>query len=212
MIGEKARTSPSSLEIQQNLYQSKTRFIRTVSQGAALSLGILLSTLAVIYSGISFPKWLRRFPASWQKTAQRLKMGEGLATTLGLKNGQFKNFTPIAAIAFWVIPTFGGLLNAARDQYEVKELLLRFAAFNLAFFVFPITVEHTIEKWVKKARTIQWIGPKQNLAYLGKFISSLIFCSAVPTVLNIYLTRQRVKHDKAAATAHLKPKFFNLPK
>lgn len=114
---------------------------------------------------------------------------------VGLKDEKFKNFSSLAAVAFWVIPTFTGLILGARDKYEVKELGLRFAAFNLAFFVFPHTMEKLINHLARNVKPTKFFGHSSNIAYLGRFLSSLVFCSAVPTVLNIYLTRQRVKRD-----------------
>ena len=196
MIGEKHRAQKSQTEVRQEARSNLQQFWRTVGIGAAGASGLILSSLWFIRTGRGFPRWLQQFPASVEGLARFFKAGKGLATTFGLKEGKFKNFTPPAAIAFWVIPTFAGLLAAARDKYEVKELALRFAAFNLAFFVFPFTVENLIERMVKNLPQTRLLGPSQNIAYLGKLVSSMGFCSAVPTLLNIYLTRQRVKRDE----------------
>ena len=84
----------------------------------------------------------------------------------------------------------------ARDIYELKEIDLRFAAFNFAFFIFPITIEKAIDCGVRKLKPTWLLGPSKNIAYLGKFFTSLALCRAIPTVVNIYLIRQRVARDK----------------
>lgn len=178
MIGETQRTGNTASLLKTTLQDYKERYLKIVSAGAATSLAFLAGTAMAVKRGRPMPGAL-----------------QFLQRHIGLEKGKFKNFNPLSAVLFWVVPTFSGLLAGARDTYEKNELALRFAAFNLAFFVFPHTVEKLIDKAVKGLPPTKLLGPSKNIAYLGKFISSLIFCSAVPTVLNIYLTRQRVRRD-----------------
>jgi hypothetical protein len=180
MIGEKSRTATQAHSVEVSLQKNKKRFLQTISAGAAVSSLIMGLTMLMMRRKTPLPGALKK-----------------VHQFIGLEGGKFKNFSPWSAVAFWVVPTFTGLILGARDKYEVKELGLRFAAFNLAFFVFPHTVEKVIERRVKSLKPTKLFGPSQNIAYLAKFLSSLVFCSAVPTVLNIHLTRQRVKRDAA---------------
>lgn len=178
MIGEKSRLKQSKAKLEQTLAGYLSRFLKTVAMGVGVSAASVALLMIPARRNASIPKWVGF-----------------LHKHIGLAEGKFRNFSDLSAVLFWVVPTFSGLLAGARDIYEMKELALRFAAFNLAFFVFPKTVEKGIDYAVKNMKPSKLWGPNKNLAYLGKFVSSLIFCSAVPTVLNIYLTRQRVKND-----------------
>lgn len=182
MIGETDRKAMSQEDVEKTVSGYLKRFKDSVVKGTAVSAGIITTTVLAITSG----KRLKNTP----------KALSFIHKHIGLKEGKFKNFSPLSAVLFWVIPTFYGLLSGARDSYEVKELALRFAAFNLAFFIFPHTIEKAINKIAAKTKPTKLFGAPQNLAYLGRFFSSLIFCSAVPTVLNIYLTHQRVKQNE----------------
>jgi hypothetical protein len=192
MIGEQQREAVSKEELANTLKKYQTRFLKTVAMGALASTGLMALTAAITAAKIPMPK-----------------VATFLQKHIGLEGGKFENFKALSAVLFWVVPTFSGLLAGARDKYEVKELALRFGAFNLAFFVFPYTVEKMIDHLVQKMPPSRLFGASKNLAYLGKFFSSLVFCSAVPTVLNIHLTRQRVKQDAAREAGAVLPKIAN---
>ncbi|MBX2860966.1 MAG: hypothetical protein KTR14_07015 [Vampirovibrio sp.] len=183
MIGEKERGEVDQKKLKEATDGYLGRFLKTVSVGAALSSAILFGSLALAKKGRAMPKAIQ-----W------------IHDKLSLEGGNFAKLSRWAAVYFWVTPTFTGLLAGSRDIYEKKELALRFAAFNLAFFVFPATVEKGIERLSRSLKPSKLLGSYHNVAYLGRFFSSLVFCSAVPTVLNIYLTRQRVKRDTAKQT------------
>lgn len=74
--------------------------------------------------------------------------------------------------------------------------MLRFGAFLFAFFILPHTVEDTIDKFTAKMKPSKILGPAKNIGYVGKLISSVIFCGSIPSIVNIFLTRQRVERDK----------------
>jgi len=190
MIGEKKHLNTTQTNINEKLAEDKKTFLHRVSLGAGISALSTLATTALMRAKAPVPKAVSFFNKH-----------------LGLLNGSFKKFRALPAVLFWVIPTYSGLLSGARDKYETQELALRFAAFNLAFFVFPHTIEKAIEKATERVKPTKLLGPEtnKNLAYLGKFASSIVFCSAIPTVLNIYLTRQRIKRDQAAKIREQKP-------
>lgn len=183
MIGEdKSKTANQDSAGQkeaQLLASYRNKVLKTLGVGLGGALGLGALTLGAAKAQFKLP-WLLR-------PVHRL---------IGLEKGQFKNFSPLSAVLFWVTPTFSGFLMGARDIYELKEIALRFAAFNFAFFVFPITIEKAIDRGVRKLKPTWLLGPSKNIAYMGKFFTSLALCSAIPTVVNIYLTRQRVARDK----------------
>jgi len=180
MIGEdKNKNALGQQHEAQLLAKYRNKVVKTLSAGLAGSLGLTALTLMATKRKMALP-WLLRPIHRW----------------IGLQNGKFKNFSPLSAVLFWVTPTFSGFLMGARDIYELKEIALRFAAFNFAFFIFPITIEKAIDRGVRKLKPTWLLGPSKNIAYLGKFFTSLALCSAIPTVVNIYLTRQRVARDK----------------
>ena len=119
------------------------------------------------------------------------KLAGGALKYLGLENGKFNNLNDIPAFVFWAVPTYAGFITASRDGFEGKEIALRFGAFTSAFFILPKVVEKSLQ-WAFKGKPVLNIPPN-NMAYLGKFISSIIFCSAIPALVNIYLTRKRVQ-------------------
>lgn len=194
MIGEKVRKNNSKQALKEKLSGYLRRAVTTLAIGTVLSGALFAGTVVLAKSRISMPKALQ-----W------------LHSKIGLPGGKFENLTDWSAVPFWVIPTYLGFIMASRDGYELKELLLRFGAFNLAFFVFPHTVERGINHLAQRVTVPKFIGSSANMAYLGRFLSSLVFCSAVPTVLNIYLTRQRVKRD-AAKQAVAPPQSMPTPR
>jgi hypothetical protein len=182
MVGAKGKAAETPNQEEAALKKDKNRFLTIMGIGASISASLMALTMLLMKRQKALPKLLKQVH-NW----------------IGLKDGKFQNFNSYSAVLFWVIPTFTGLMMAARDQYEQKELALRFVAFNLAFFVFPHTIEKGIDHLVKNMKPTKLFGPSRNISYLGKFISSLIFCSSLPTVLNIYLTRQRVLRENAKA-------------
>lgn len=126
------------------------------------------------------------------------KVANGALKYLGLDNGKFNNLKDIPAFVFWAIPTYAGFITASRDHFEGKEIALRFGAFTAAFFVLPKAVEKGLQ-FAFKGRPVLGIPPN-NMAYMGKFISSIVFCSAIPALVNIYLTRKRVQAADSALT------------
>jgi hypothetical protein len=180
MIGEADRNGNDKAKVDKAAREYLGKFWKTLGIGIGSMAGIMALTVAGVKS-------LKKTPAALKK----------LNNLLGLKNGSFMNFKEHQSVLFWVLPTYAGLFAGARDIYEKKELIIRFLAFNFAFFVFPKTVEKGIDKLTENMKPNKFLGPAKNIGYIGKLISSVIFCGSIPTIVNIHLTRQRVKRDKA---------------
>ena len=150
---------------------------RIIGGGAAIALGMLALTQLAIRRNANFgtvPQFLLKH--------------------LGLEKGRFNNLAGLPSFLFWVIPTYAGFTLASRDKFEYKEILLRFAAFNAAFFLLPSAVMKSLQH-VFKDRPVKGITPN-NVAYIGKFVSSIVFCSLLPTLVNIYLTQNASRMPK----------------
>lgn len=187
MIGETKDNGNSKKELQKTLNGFALKFFGALAVGATLSVTAWKKLMKPLKLAQTAGTALKELPKFWKWFNKHL----------GLQHNDFKNFNEWGAFAFWTIPTYSGLFAGARDFYELKELALRFAAFNFAFFIFPKTFEKGLDKLVThlKVPNTKVFGPPQNIAYLGKVVSGMILCSAIPTVVNIYLTRQRVKRD-----------------
>lgn len=194
MIGEAERGSQDQAKVDAAASKYIKKFWKTLGTGIGAMAGIMGLTLAGV-------KTLKKTPTILKK----------LNNLLGLKNGSFMNFKEHQSVLFWVLPTYGGLFAGARDIYEKKELIVRFLAFNFAFFVFPKTVEAGIDKLTKNMKPSKIIGPAKNIGYIGKLVSSFIFCGSIPSLVNIYLTRQRVKRDKVNGKLAANDERFTLP-
>ena len=133
-----------------------TRFGKTIGIGAGVSLGCLGLSSVMMAKGVKAPRFVELFN-KW----------------LGLSKGSFGKLSDPSAVAFWVIPTYSGLLAGARDKYEMKELALRFGAFNFAFFIFPNLVRGATENILKNTKPTKFFGPPKNLAYGFKFLLKL---------------------------------------
>lgn len=115
-----------------------------------------------------------------------------------LREGKFSKMPDVGDIICGAGAAYLGWFLASRDGFEMKELILRFSAFVLSFFVLP----HMVAKQVGKrlpASVSKIFGSIENAAYLSKLGASILFCTAIPSLLNIYLTHQRVlKAEKDA--------------
>ncbi|MBX2859888.1 MAG: hypothetical protein KTR14_01545, partial [Vampirovibrio sp.] len=188
MIGEKDRQNMDPNYVQEVAEGNLKHYLKAAGAGALLSATIMLSTIAIAKKGIAMPKILR-----W------------IQSKTSLLEGKFSKAPIPAIILFGVLPAYAGFIDGARDIYEKKEIALRFAGYITSFHLLPKLIENAIGKGLKPRKITRVLGGPQNLAYVGKFLSTLIFSSSMPAILNIYLTRQRVKRD--IAKSNLSPLF-----
>ncbi|MBX2861050.1 MAG: hypothetical protein KTR14_07435 [Vampirovibrio sp.] len=180
MIGVKKQSEVDEITIKQKADQNLNHVLTAGSIGAAFSLAFLLGGLFLARKEATVPKvvqWLNR--------------------TLSLKSNKLTSFNPWSNFLFTAVPIWTGMVGASRDQYELKEALLRCTVSCLGFFIFPHTVAKAIEKF--SAKKFKHLSQAKNVAYVGKFITSVAVLSLAPSLLNIYFTRQRVKGDAAKA-------------
>lgn len=103
---------------------------------------------------------------------------------LSLKNGDFKNFHDLAAFVFWTVPIYSGFWLSCRDNFERKEIALRFFALLSSFYLLP-RASHFLVRRLGKG--------KENMAYASHFLTSTVLCGITPSFVNIYLTHLRVR-------------------
>ncbi|MBX2860965.1 MAG: hypothetical protein KTR14_07010 [Vampirovibrio sp.] len=183
MIGEKTRQKLDQRVLNQKVSHSRNQFLTIAATGASISTAILLSSLALARRGVQMPKliqWLHR--------------------RFSLKEGNIGKLPLPSAVVFGTAPIFGAAFAASRDIYEKKEVALRFVGFTLSFFVFPRLVEKAVARLAKSSIPPKWLGDFRNVAYVGKVLSTLLFCSTLTNLANIYMTRRRVKRDMTKTT------------
>ncbi|MBX2860349.1 MAG: hypothetical protein KTR14_03885 [Vampirovibrio sp.] len=183
MIGEKQRGEIDDKKLNAVTTNLLHKFFTTVAVGASLAAAFLATGITLAKKGAGMSGLLKF-----------------IHQKLSLPEGKFSKLRPWSSASFGVTPAFAGFFVGSRDGYERKEIALRFAAFNFAFFILPHTVERLIEKVTRSMKPGKLLGNHHNIAYMGKFFSSLVLCSAIPSILNIYLTRQRVKRDMAKSS------------
>ena len=128
-----------------------------------------------------------------RKAPQMGTIAKTLTEHLGLKDGKFEFFggpKRLPRVLFWGIPIYAGLFAASRDEFEFKELVLRFGAFLLAFFELPNWVKKQAEKRAPKSM-IRMLGSKANFGVVAEFIATTIGFATIPPLINIFLTHQR---------------------
>lgn len=173
MVGEKQSQAKQDKAHQDKLTGYQNRIKSIVGHGALAS-GL---TFLVAQPFLKNPKPLG-------------SIGKWFNQHMGLKHGSFEQFPLAAAALVWGIPIYAGLFSAHRDQFEFKELVLRFFGFLSAFFVVPRLAKHAALKWAPKA-VLPVFKTKQNFAVLAEFVTTSVLCSVIPSFINIVLTHQR---------------------
>lgn len=127
-----------------------------------------------------------------------------LADYLALPGGKFELFAKpkkalfgkiaLPPILIWGLPIYAGLFSASRDQFEFKELVLRFGAFISSFFILPKlakdwSMKHTPRKLAKLT------GSKANAAMIVELLTTSVLFAIIPPLINILLTKKRVKNE-----------------
>lgn len=223
-IGEtNAGSDRQSPEYQQKLKQAKHNnlsfFRNSLLAGAGLSLAFLGFSHGLIRWKTPFPKlltpgWLIKSSEvvhnklSWFPRLSKESLGLFIKEGVGLKHGQFEHLAVWGANLCWVLPTFSGLLLGSRDGYEKKEIGLRFAAFNVNFFILPKLMDKLIGQIpVEKIPKLLGHGADRakNLGWVAEFLTTAALCSAMPSVINIFLTHKRVTTDEAKKTPPIAP-------
>ncbi len=174
-----------------------------------MGLGILGALLAIA---------LTRGRASSGKPLGKMAQ---LFNKLTVENGSFAKLKDIHALLFWGLPAYVGWMQAARDKYEYKEWVLKFASFAFCFFVpkqimkrvfqpkfeallgkqVPATfeaIERTLAKAPEKKQAALALWRKQNV---WGMLSSLVLLGISPAVLNRYLTQKRLERDAQTAVS-----------
>lgn len=191
MIGE-TRSTQSEADRQKLVAKKRKQYVsniqKTLITGAGLTLGILGLGAMAVRSGRAIPAWM-------EKTIPVLK--GNFLEKVALKDGLFKNLPDVGAVLCWALPTYAGFFFGSRDKYEKLEIGIRFGVFMTSFFLLPNAMRSMIEKPLKNVTT-QFFGSGKNLAWLAKFATSSILCSAMPSFVNIALTHWRVMRDKKA--------------
>jgi hypothetical protein len=121
---------------------------------------------------------------------------------LGLPGGNFENFArpakslfgsvALPPILMWGLPIYAGLFSASRDQFEFKELVLRFATFITSFFILPRIAKDAMMKHTPKVLK-RVMGSARNAAIVSELVTTSVMFAILPPLVNIYLTRQRAK-------------------
>ncbi len=190
VVGEKSVGFQSEAEqqkLKQKIKSQEHHIVGIWSAGAMTSLAIFgLTQLAI----------KRKLPFG--------KIPSVLSKYIGLSKGKFENFPKpdkslfgkiaLPPILFWGLPIYAGLFSASRDQFEFKELVLRFATFLTSFFILPRLAKDVMVKrapeFLKKK-----LGSAENAGVLTEFVATSILFAVLPPLVNIYLTHQRVKKE-----------------
>jgi hypothetical protein len=154
----------------------RQEFTRALAVGTAAAVGTFLATQGAIRKQPVFPEGLAR----WTRP-------------IVLPQGRFNQWTDLQTIVFGIIPNYFGMLRASRDTVERDEILGRAGLFTSAFIFLP----RVLERWVAphvKGKHMPVVGPGENLAFLAQLASSIVFCSCVPTLVNLSLRRRRAEH------------------
>jgi hypothetical protein len=189
MVGEKA--SPANQEkqrrIEDTIRSHEQTILKILGVGAVISASVFAATQLAIRG-----KW------KFGKVAQTL------SDYLALPQDKYENFAKPAKhllgkialppVLIWGIPIYAGLFSASRDQFEFKELVLRFATFLTSFFILPklakdIMIKRTPDV-LKKA-----MGSAENAAIVAEMVTTSILFAVLPPLVNIYLTRRRVQRE-----------------
>lgn len=179
-----------------------------------LGLGAAGTLLAIGGSKLAIAKGLGR------NLLEALHKSPKLAGNLLLKDGSFSNFSGLKALLFWGVPAYGGWIHAARDPYEKKEQLLKFASFMACFSGpqllfdrhFKSKFDHLLPQGVNatykgitqalkketdtatRQKLTQALKAWQNKS-LGGLLTSVVLLGTMPPLMNIVLTKRRLARD-----------------
>ena len=199
VIGSNAGKKDDAATLQKSLENYSCKAISILGLGLAGTLAATLGAKAAIRRGVSF---------------ERLGKAGRIIAKWGLKDGSFNDFKGLRAVMFWGVPAYAGWIHAARDKYEIKEQILKFAAFAFSFLVpqklmdrfyagkfaslqekgLDVTYEniiHHLSGTAQKDAIRHWA--QRNLLGLA---SAIVLLGTLPTVLNITLTKKRLSREQ----------------
>ncbi len=196
MVGEKD-TKLSGAEKKQKAHKKLKEYGQNI--------GKILGVGAVVSAGL--------FGLTQLAIKKQWKFGKAVSKLhnyIGLPQGKFENFASPAkepfgfvqlpTILFWGLPIYAGLFSASRDEFEFKELVLRFLTFITAFFLGPKLIRKQIEKHFEKKtpKALEKVfGNNKNVGMIAELITTSILFAVLPPLVNIVLTRNRVKKEQA---------------
>jgi hypothetical protein len=203
MVGEK-RIDPNEVNSQE--YKDKLSYFKNtgltcVTIGAGLALAFLGATSLAMKNKLPLTG-----ASKWFNDKLGLVGGNFNNFTRSKVNLSFTKSTPFqwfknriltnTALLFWTVPIYGGWIHASRDKNERNECLVKLGAFLLDFYFVPELLEKGIFK-LAKGRKIPVVGSAENLAFLSKFVSSMIFATTASSLVGIWLTRRKEKQKQA---------------
>ncbi len=154
-------------------------------------------------------------------------IGQAMDKLFGFGEKGFSNFGKKKwdAFVFWGVSSYLGALQGARDKFELKEQILKFFAFNFAFFVPAMVADkHYGKKFVEKLgqKTIDQIKTHGDGSITKKaihkalesqpalektaskiwlnrtvtgLVSSIFLLGLLPAGINILLTKKRIENE-----------------
>jgi hypothetical protein len=192
MIGEHKKQKQD----EQALHQEMNKYLKTALLPLSIA-GSLIVGSAILMAVASKKQWKAPEFVHWFNDHLGLKDKR----FAGQFDGDFSAIPRVSRFLFWGAAAYTAYGLAATDNHERYEVALKAAAFTLGFEVMPKLVEPLIEKKIAEACADGWkipafIGDKENLEFVCKYIVSVITLGLLPPALNIYLTHQRVLKEQ----------------
>lgn len=175
-VNPRPQNAPLNERLKAKERHYRQEFTRALGVGTAFAVGTLLATQGAIRKQPAFSaqleKWSRPFV---------------------LPQGKFNQWTDLQTIIFGILPNYFGMVRASRDTVERDEILGRAGLFTSAYIFLPRLLQRWVTPYVA-GRQMPLVGPGENLAFLAQLASSVVFCSCVPTLVNLSLRRHRAEH------------------
>ncbi len=204
----------------------KAGYLKTAFSTLGIGLGVAVSS--VIGSRLAIRRGIAL--TSGGKLGEALKspgkLGAWALDKIRLAGGKFREFGDVHAALFWGLPAYGGWIHASRDKYERKEQVLKAANFFVWFFALPFAIRRAfVSKFPQQVRKVMQDQGKSRITRelieasglkgaakdnavklwvrqsVTSLVSSLVLLGVSPTVLNIWLTKQRLARQQGQPEA-----------